>query len=659
MGMLAAALAWAARGFRVFPLVEGSKLPVDIGWTTAATTDPEIIRRWWTDPVLGVERNYNVGFLTNEWIVPDVDVKEGKHGLETMAEVGLEFDTLTVVTPSGGYHLVYSNDGAPVGQSPLGPGIDIRSHNGYVVAPGSRLVNGGEYRVIIDLPVTPFPAHLRSHLAAPRKRPERQPEAVIDLDQPEFIEIAAHWLRTAAPKAVEGLNGDDTTYRVSCRLRDYGLSAETAFSLLEEIWNQNCDPPWEADELRKKVSNAYEYATGVAGSSTAQAAFEGITALEPPAATFRHGPNGTPYHFGNLLAVGEIETRPWVLGTLLLNRTVTAIIAGGGAGKSLLNLIIAAHLAVGKDFLGHKCFRAGKSIVFDAEDDVAEQSRRLHAICTVYGFDIEVVRKNVCLVSGSEIMLQLTMQGQGGPVINKQHIDELVATLRDPETVMLALGPLAELHSSNENDNIAMRYVMGVLRIVATEGDVAVLVAHHTAKPPIASSEAWVGSQYAGRGASAVPFATRHTVTMFAASAEDCLELGVPSKDRSKFVRLDTGKINYAKAGETQWLRWQDVRLWNGDEVGVLAPHDAKDSFGSAARMLARDLISVVRQSGSATLGLEQTLGVLMRDPLIAKEGKATARNRLERMLTEPVQIDGTELALIRGIKGVEGVAIR
>ena len=168
---------------------------------------------------------------------------------------------------------------------------------------------------------------------------------------------------------------------------------------MAEIWNPTCEPPWEPDELKRKVDNAYEYATGVPGNATAAAAFGDVEVLEPPTVAYHHGRNGTPYHFGNLLAIGEIETRPWVLGTLLLNRTVTAIIAGGGAGKSLLKLIIAAHLAVGKDFLGHNCYRAGKSIVFDAEDDVKEQSRRLNAICTVYGLDIVQVRKSVCLVS--------------------------------------------------------------------------------------------------------------------------------------------------------------------------------------------------------------------------------------------------------------------
>lgn len=658
MGTLAAALAWAARGFRIFPLEENSKLPRegDIGWTTWATTDPEIIEAWWTDPVTGAERNWNIGFQTDGWIVSDVDVKEGKRGLQTFSELGMEWDTLTIATPSGGYHLVYENEGKSVGQNPLGRDVDIRSFHGYVVAPGS-IIEGREYRVVIDLPPARFPDHLRDRLQRPRERPQNVCPSV-DLDRPEFVETARQWLECHAPIAIEGAGGDDTTFRVAARLRDFGLSSVFAFDLLSSSWNERCAPPWEEEELRRKVENAYLYATGSAGSATPQASFDSVTILDPPSARYAHGPNGTPYHFGNLMAVGEIVTRPWVLGTLLMNRTVTTLVAGPGAGKSMLKLIIAAHLAVGKDFMGHKCYRAGKAIIFDAEDDVIEMSRRLNAICWVYGLDLDTVRKNVCLVSSDELLLQLTTSGSN-PVINKDQVEHLIQTLSDPEVVMLAVGPLAELHGGNENDNIVMRYVMGILRLIAVKGDVSVLVDHHTAKPPISSSEVWVGSQFAGRGASAIPAAARCVLTLFAASTEDCLELGVPSKDRGQFVRLDTGKMSYAKPPPTQWLRWQSVRLWNGDEVGVLGEFRVEESLDRARAVFAQGLASALRSKGSASCNVDEALGVLMRDPLVAKEGRATARNRLERMLAEPIRIDGSELSLIRGPKGLEGVSLR
>jgi hypothetical protein len=657
MGTLQAALAWAARGFRVFPLEANTKDGfVEPGWVTNATCDPLIIRSWWSCPVTGAERDYNIGCLTTDWIVADVDTKKGKPGLRTMAELALDFDTLTVATPSSGYHLYYRRREEPTGQSPLGEGIDVRSHNGYVVAPGST-IDGVEYRVVVDQLPADFPIHLRHCLQRPRVQSHSAAPS-IDLDQPEFIEIASHWLRNNAPKAIEGQNGDDTTYRVCCRVRDFGCSADTCADLLMEIWNPTCSPPWEAEELRHKVENAYAYATGDVGSATAAAAFANITILDPPRSQARPEQNGTPYAFGNALPVSEIEKRPWVFGNILLNRTVTGLVAASGSGKSLAKLILAAHIAVGKDWLGHKCFKAGKSIVFDAEDDVKEMSRRLFAICLVYKLDWETVRRNVCLVSQDEILLQLTTSGQY-PSINNDQIVSLVEKLRDPEVVMLAVGPLVELHSQPENDSITMRYVMGVLKLIAREGDVAVLVDHHTAKPPVASSQAWVGDQYAGRGSSAFPAAVRRMLTMYAASDEDCADLAVPIAQRKDFVRLDDGKVSYGRAGGVRWLRWTEVRLSNGDDVGVLAPYDVKDSVEGAARLLAGVLIAEMRKSATALMKLEDAIGLLMRDPLVAREGRATTRNRLERALTEPVTVDGVEVSILRGAKGIEGIQMR
>lgn len=143
------ALSLAARGFAVFPLQPNSKrpLPDSRGFKDATTNDFEI-EAWWTE-----HPGANIGLYPDacrpRLLIVDVDIKKG--GAETASRLtaeGLLVPTRQVITPSGGWHLYYAlPDGSPPVASSvekLGPGVDVRSHGGYVVAPGS-IINGKEY----------------------------------------------------------------------------------------------------------------------------------------------------------------------------------------------------------------------------------------------------------------------------------------------------------------------------------------------------------------------------------------------------------------------------------------------------------------------------------------------------------------------------------
>lgn len=150
MGKLHSALELAKQGFHVFPLEPGSKVPAINHWQHKATRDPEQIKRWWTDPVMDEEMDRNIGIYTGRFeddralIVVDVDVKADRNGFDALEEYDMT-PSLMSNTPSGGVHIIYVAD-KPVkqGTNVLGPGVDIRSYGGYIVAPGSE-INGKFY----------------------------------------------------------------------------------------------------------------------------------------------------------------------------------------------------------------------------------------------------------------------------------------------------------------------------------------------------------------------------------------------------------------------------------------------------------------------------------------------------------------------------------
>jgi hypothetical protein len=56
---------------------------------------------------------------------------------------------------------------------------------------------------------------------------------------------------------VSGQGGDKTIFNKCCRLiHGYELSVETAFALMNEGWNQRCEPPWSDAELRHHLEGA-------------------------------------------------------------------------------------------------------------------------------------------------------------------------------------------------------------------------------------------------------------------------------------------------------------------------------------------------------------------------------------------------------------------
>jgi putative DNA primase/helicase len=113
-----------------------------------ATTDPEIIRRWWTR-----WPQANIGIRTGEPLpgggylaVLDIDPRnDGDAEIEELeAAHGPLPLTVTANTGGGGWHYYYRTD-EPIGGRKIGSGIDLKAAGGYIVAPPSRHASGRRY----------------------------------------------------------------------------------------------------------------------------------------------------------------------------------------------------------------------------------------------------------------------------------------------------------------------------------------------------------------------------------------------------------------------------------------------------------------------------------------------------------------------------------
>ena len=154
-------------------------------------------------------------------------------------------------------------------------------------------------------------------------------------------------------------------------------------------------------------------------------------------------------------------------------------------------------------------------------------------------------------------------------------MDACIAQIREHAIGLFVVDPFIETHEVDENSNRQIKVVAGMFREVARSANCAVLLVHHTAKPPQAASDSHAGNMNTARGASALVGVARVVETLFSMSEHDADEVGVSDNDRHLYLRLDGAKANLGPTrGEPAWYRRQSVTIANGDEVGVLVPHE-------------------------------------------------------------------------------------
>lgn len=198
-------------------------------------------------------------------VVVDVDVKNGKDGWQAVTALELAGDelpdTLTQKTKSGGTHLIYrSHVALKQGANVLGAGLDVRSRGGYIVYYGPLT---GE--------IAEVPGWLIQRLGVAKEASPAGAEPLPGVDLAEAVLRAEQYIETAEP-AVQGAGGDEHTYRVVARIKDFGVPEHHVFDVMAD-WNERCAPPWSPTDLHQKIRNAYAYGTQPVGALSPTAEF--------------------------------------------------------------------------------------------------------------------------------------------------------------------------------------------------------------------------------------------------------------------------------------------------------------------------------------------------------------------------------------------------
>jgi hypothetical protein len=194
-----------------------------------ATKDGPTICSWFENghtPNLGLRTGAESGIL-----VIDIDPRHG--GDKSLIGLGTLPQTATVATDGGGKHLYFKMPAADIRNSAgkLGPGLDIRANGGYVVAPPSKHVSGGEYKWLIDP---------RAGLA----------------DLPQFIldKLTGKPAQGKVSPPVGGIipkgQRDNTLTSLAGTMRRRGMTEAAILAALREE-NQRCEEPLPDTDLQR------------------------------------------------------------------------------------------------------------------------------------------------------------------------------------------------------------------------------------------------------------------------------------------------------------------------------------------------------------------------------------------------------------------------
>ena len=243
------------------------------------------------------------------------------------------------------------------------------------------------------------------------------------------------------------------------------------------------------------------------------------------------------------LADNPIPARRWIVPNMIPDRTVSIIGGDGGGGKTTLMMQLASSTALGHPWLGYNP-EPGRVVFASAEDDEEEIHRRLAAIATSLGACLgDLVDLHIVPLAGRNAVMGAP-QGKMALIAPTAVWRGLVAIVQAVKPRLLVLDALADVFGGEENARAQARQFIGLLRGLAIEHDLAVILIAHPSLSGMASGSGTSGS-------TAWSNSVRSRLYL-----ERILDEGGREID-ADIRRLTVKKSNYGPVGLGLRLRWQ------------------------------------------------------------------------------------------------------
>ena len=540
--MVASALRYARRGWKVLPLTPNGKTPLArlVPHGVKDATDDEAIIRSWFAAVPSANLGIATGVGDCGPYVVDVDSPNGGHkadGAASLASAGIDMpQTLTATTPNGGKHYYFGLVEPPTAAQLKNCtnvngllGVDVRTVGGFVVAPPSEL-DGKPYVFLNwkgshDLVQFPSELYLRKKQPVISEVNDRHMETPPQgAGRPDAYERARMYL-ASCDAAISGQGGHNATLHAAHALVvGFALDDVAALGLLMSDFNPRCVPPWTEKELRHKVESALANpqkpmgyllaadsadfkATPLPPPMEARAADQGGKIAPPPPGMSPL--DGFAARYARRLSLADFpdpvpeDENPRALfkGGWLRKGGGALFVSVSGAGKSVAATQFAACFALGRPWFGIEPLRPLRLAVYQWEDDldeVADFRENIRRGLVGSGWSADETARAFKAITYHDVT----------GLVGDSFLSYLAAAQRQDKADLLILNPLqsfagCDLTKNNELSELLRAKLDPLLRDASAP--CGCLIVHHTNKVPTNGKERhyWLednSAAYAGAG---------------------------------------------------------------------------------------------------------------------------------------------------------------
>ncbi len=185
--------------------------------------------------------------------------------------------------------------------------------------------------------------------------------------------------------------------------------------------------------------------------------------------------------------------RRWIIKDWIPILKVTLLYGDGGTGKTLLALMLAVSVALGRDFLGLNVTQ-GRVYALLGENDDTDTQITLNDICRNYGVSLGDLegRVRVASRSGFDNVLMSFKNGTGN---HTELFKQLLADVKAFDADLVILETAADLFAGNENARGEVRqFIANCCEVIGKEADAAVVLCAHPSVAGLRSGEGTSGT---------------------------------------------------------------------------------------------------------------------------------------------------------------------